>query len=146
MIGAFLQQRRLRKTFCQSCVVLIRMQFVISQKPPEENTEDLWALGYVYGATTAILQRIGLEPNPDTYKILAAGYAAIFDNEAIGKQVLANSMDLRSESLFAEAQEIGGNELLHSQPGGPAPFALGAYLGDNKSDAILSRIRKWAKE
>lgn len=142
MVFAFLQRRKLRNVFSESCAALLRMQFVISQKSPADNADDPWVLGYLFGASTAILEKMDVDPSPQAYELLKCGYAAIFASPRLGERMLAESMELRANSTFCEGQGIGGSELLAASPGGPVPFALGTYLGDDKSIEIVQQLRK----
>ena len=140
MVFAFFQRRRLQKVFSNSAEVMLRMQFIVAQQEPANHADDPWVLGYLYGASTAILDRMGVEPSPEAYKILESGYDAVFASRA-GRRVLDVSMDMRQDPDFAEGQAIGGAEQYGLKPDGPMAFALGTYLGDNKTAEIRQRLR-----
>ena len=70
MVFAYFKLRRLQKVFANSAATMIRMQFNIAQTTPTDQVNDLWQLGYIYGASMAILDRMGVEPSPTAYKIL----------------------------------------------------------------------------
>lgn len=133
MLFAYFRSRKLKKIVEQSCATLVRMQFVISQSTPANHAADPWVQGYVYGACTAVLERMGIDPSPEAYELLESGYATLFGSARLGKRVLAESMELHTNETFAEAQAIGGNEILRASSSKPIPFALGAYLGQKKS-------------
>lgn len=133
MLFAYLRTRKLKKIVEQSCATLVRMQFVIAETLPANHAADPWVLGYVYGACTAVLDRMGIDPSPEAYELLESGYATLFGSARLGKRVLAESMELRTNETFAEAQAIGGKEILRASSSRPIPFALGAHLGKNKS-------------
>lgn len=138
----FLRKRKQKKIFAQSCSLAIRTQFIVSQNSPVDHVSDPWVLGYIYGACTATLERMGINPSPEAYEILQAGYAVIFDSDQVGSKVLAGTMDIRTAPVFIEAQSVGGNEISRSSPGSPFPYALGTYLGENKSASIRERLKK----
>ena len=146
MLFAYFRRRKLTKIFELSSATIVRMQFVMAQHTPSHHIDDQWILGYVYGACTAVLERMGIDPSPEAYELLKSGYASIFGETRLGEKVLSNSMKLRSNILFVEAQDIGGNEIRSASPSSPIPFSLGAYLGENKSEEIKEQLRRrWSK-
>lgn len=146
MLFKYFRSRKLRKAMIASCQSMIGLQYVLTGAEPVSEIEDVWVLGYLYGATTAFLDRMGVEPSNEAYELLEVGYGAIFENSSLGLQILSKSMDLRGNLEFEEAQLIGGTEIGQFTSEKPAPFALGAYISESKSPEIRRKLRdRWLK-
>jgi hypothetical protein len=133
----FFKKRKASFAMRSSAEALVKIQFLISSEQPEDHVADSWALGYVFGALTAILQRMGMEPGPVAQPFLLEGFQAVFGGA--GEKALSIALSRTRERDFAEAQLIGASEMLAAEPGKPAPFGLGVYLGSGKGMGSESR-------
>jgi hypothetical protein len=146
----WLRDRKAIKAIDQSAAVLIKFQFDISDVEPNSQAHDQWVLGYVFGAVTGVLQRIGIEPDGDHRLYLVRGYEGVYGEW--GHLVLTKSLTMTSDHDFAEAQLVGASEIIAAGPSLPPPFGLGAYLGSLKgtgaesSRDVRTRLRERAME
>jgi len=149
MFGYF-RKRRAPSAMQSSAEAFVKFQFLISGEQPKDHVADLWALGYVFGALTAVLQLMGMEPGPEAQPFLLEGFQTVF--EGAGEKALDVAFSRTRDRDFAEAQLIGASEMLAAAPGKPAPFGLGAYLGSGKGigsesrQEVLQRLRDRAME
>lgn len=149
MFGWFRNRKQIQAVE-SSADALVKWQFTISDEEPAEHVDDSWALGYVFGALTAVLQRIGLEPGPEARPLLERGFDIVYGLE--GPRTLQIAFSRTSDPDFAEAQLVGASELLAFAPGSPPPFGLGAYLGSGKGlggesqPGVRKRLRQRAME
>jgi hypothetical protein len=133
-----------------SAEVFIRFQFTINSEEPANHTDDAWALGYVFGAVTGLLQVIGIEPGEEAKPVLQHGFDTVYGSA--GGRALQLAFSRSHEPDFAEAQLIGGSEMIAFGPGKPAPFGLGTYLGSGKGmgqesqSDVRVRLRERAME
>lgn len=110
-----------------SAEVFIRFQFTINSEEPANHTDDAWALGYVFGAVT------GLHGHGTRRRGEARAAARVrYRLWQCRGRVLQLAFSRTHEPDFAEAQLIGGSEMIAFGPGKPAPFGLGTYLGSGK--------------
>lgn len=149
MFGFFKKQRA-PSAMQSSAEALVKFQFLVSGEQPKDHIADSWVLGYVFGGLTAVLQLIGMEPGPKAQTFLLEGFRTIFEDA--GDKALGLAFSRARDSDFAEAQLIGGSEILAAAPGEPAPFGLGAYLGaaqgvgSESQQEVLKRLRDRAME
>lgn len=146
----FFKKRRALSAMQSSAEAFVKFQFMISGEQPKDHVADPWALGYVFGALTAVLQRMGMEPGPKAQPFLLEGFQTVF--EGTGEKALKIAFSRTREHDFVEAQLIGASELLAAAPDKPAPFGLGTYLGSGKGigsesrQEVLQRLREQAME
>ena len=111
-----------------------RMQF--KRAPLHRCARDAWVLGYVFGATVAILHRIGVHAPlpPSAWPLVQLGFKAAFGRQA--GSALAHAYSWRRDPAFLEAQLVGFTELAAAEP---CPMSLDWYLWATNGGVPLTK-------
>ena len=88
-------------------IVVIPLQ--MAGKKPTDALTDFWAIGYIYGASIAVLGKRGIEGD-GLMPYLIAAYGSIFETEAKGKAVIQFSIKASGEDAKFDAGVNDGIE------------------------------------
>ena len=112
MFGLFKKRNsgtRNHAEFVAAMQLIVVVPLQMAGKKPTDALADFWAIGYIYGASIAVLGKRGIEGD-ELMPYLIAAYGSIFETEAKGKAVIQFSIKASGEDAKFDAGVNDGIE------------------------------------
>lgn len=105
---------------------IIQLQLTLTNSSAASITDDLWALGYIFGFHDGFLLSIQIDDQSDRIAIVSMNYKYLFgDAKLVGK-----SISLQQDEIFTKGAFEGGNQALAYLQDGTNPMGLARHLRD----------------